>query len=83
MIPKQLSVISSSKNSSTHRVRLAADMTEEQENINCMERLPGFEPVRATEMEEGYRVSPKLKCCWISARCIPSTLPVALVFPDP
>jgi hypothetical protein len=34
-------------------------MTEEQENITCVERLSGFEPVRATEIEEGYRVPPK------------------------
>jgi hypothetical protein len=58
-------------------------MTEEQENISCMERLPGFEPVRATELEKGYIVSPKFKCFWINARCIPSTLPVALIFPNP
>lgn len=78
-----MSIISYSKNSSTHRFQLAADMVEEKENISFMERLPGFEPVRATEMGEGYRVSPKFKCCWISARCIPSTLPVALIFPNP
>jgi hypothetical protein len=61
---------------------MAADMTEEQENIKCVEGLPEFEPVRITEMVEGYRVSQKFKCCWINARCIPSTIPVALIFPN-
>jgi hypothetical protein len=45
-------------------------------------RLSEYELVRATEMEEGYRVPPKFKCYWLSARCVPSSLPVTLDFPN-